>query len=305
MSESLSIAVILNPIAGRGRGAKAWPVVRGVFEAAGAQWSLAQTTAPGDAFAWASEAVVAGTGTVVAIGGDGTVNEIVNGFVNARSMTAPLPTLGVVPVGSGNDFAKPLGLPAGRPAEAARAILAGHARTIDVGRVNGRAFVNGVGLGLDGYVALEARKTRRLRGTAMYAVALLRALRAYRIATMRIAIDGEVQSRPITMVNVTNGPCHGGGFWICPQAEVDDGLLDVCIADAMGPLRVVPLALRVMRGTHVGRPEVSFATARRVTIETDRPLPAHVDGEILGSALSRLEIEVLPGRLRVLVPGRE
>ena len=139
----------------------------------------------------------------------------------------------------------------------------------------------------------------------MYLVAVVRGFRTYHNATVRITCDGRADEREIALVNVTNGPCHGGGFWICPHAVVDDGLLDVCIADAMPTARLVPRAVQAMRGTHVGKPGISFDMARHVTIEADVPLPSHVDGEILGERITRLDVEILPGRLKVFVPSGE
>lgn len=299
--DSRPYRVILNPTADRGRAELAWPAVRAVFDESGAPWKLAATTGPGHAVALASEVLSQPTGALVVVGGDGTVNEVVNGLFTDQDEPPRFP-IGIVSVGSGNDIVKPLDLPPRSPADAARIVLSGRTRHMDVGRVNERYFVNGIGLGLDGYVALETRGARRLSGTLMYAVALAKTLRRYRNSAVSVAIDDRPPiSMEVTMFTVTNGPCHGGGFWICPHASIDDGLFDVCLAEAMGPARVVPLALRVMRGAHVGQPGISFHTGQRISIRCDRPLPAHVDGEILGSALTSLDVEVLPGALRVLV----
>jgi diacylglycerol kinase (ATP) len=200
-------------------------------------------------------------------------------------------------------LAKPLQLPVDDTRAAVKLVLGGKTRPLDLGRVNGRCFVNGVGIGLDGYAALEVRRTRRLPGMLMYLVAVARAFRTFRVTNVRVTHDGTSFERPITLVNVTNGPCHGGVFRICPHAVVDDGLLDVCVADGMSTLRLVPLAFRATRGTHVGKDGISFATTKRVTIVCDRPLPSHVDGEILGEALTRLDIDVLPAMLDVFAPG--
>lgn len=300
MDEHLeTVQVILNPAAGRGRGERAWPAVRRCLGDAGVPWSMHATDRTGDATRLAAEAARRGARTVVVVGGDGTVNEAVNGLL-AHDDTAGAPVLGVVPAGNGNDFAKPLGIPRGNVEAACRVVAAGRTRVVDVGQVNGRWFVNGVGIGLDGQVALETRSTRSRRGVPMYGMALVTALRRHRSSTMRIEMDGRRIDRRVTMLNVTNGPCHGGGFWICPHARIDDGLLDLCLAEEMGRARLALLALLVMRGRHVGRRGVSFTHVRHVSVHADPAQPAHVDGEILSPAVERLEVRVGAGALRVL-----
>ena len=292
--------VILNPTAGRGAAARAWPKVRAVLEGAGARVELAETARHGHAAELAESAARAGWGAVVAVGGDGTVHEVANGLLRASDAGAAMPALGIVPVGSGNDFSLLAGLPRD-PVEAARRIVSGAERRVDAGRVDGRWFVNGVGVGLDARVAVEANRNRRLRGIGIYLWALARVLASFRAPMMRVEIDGdEVIERPLTLATVGNGGRHGGGFWICPAAKLDDGLLDVCVCDALGRLRILRFLPKVLRGTHVGERCVRMRTARRVRITSDTPLPVHADGEILSEAARELEIEIAPGRLRLL-----
>ncbi len=291
--------VILNPAAGRGAAARAGRAIRGVLDAAGVPHELVETRAPGHAVELAEAAARAGWPAVVAAGGDGTVHEVANGLLRASEGEPTVP-LGIVPVGSGNDFAKLVGAPADAAA-ATRRLLSGGTRRVDAGRVGDRFFTNGVGIGLDARVGIEAGKVRWARGLAIYLVALARVLRAFRPPRMRVELDGvEVADRPLTLVTVANGGCHGGGFWICPGARIDDGTLDVCVADAMGVAEVLGFLPRVMRGTHVGRPGVRMLQARRVRVTSPDPLPVHADGEIVAEAAGEVEIELLPGRLTVL-----
>ncbi|HEX2093923.1 MAG TPA: hypothetical protein VHG28_16080, partial [Longimicrobiaceae bacterium] len=179
--------------------------------------------------------------------------------------------------------------------------LAAEPRRVDAGRVGDRYFINGVGIGLDARVGIEAARVRRLRGTAIYLWALARVLPGFRPPQIRVELDGEVVAdRPLTLVTAANGGCHGGGFWICPGARIDDGALDVCVADAFGTLGILDLLPRVMRGTHVGRPGVHMLHGRRLRVTSPGPLPVHADGEIVAEATHELEIEVLPGRLTML-----
>lgn len=296
--------VILNPAAGRGAAARAWPAVRAVLQGAGARVVLAETSRHGHAVELAGAAARAGWPAVVAMGGDGTVHEVANGLLRAAAEGAAMPALGIVPVGSGNDFALLAGI-ARDPAEAARRIVSGAERRVDAGRVDAgrvgdRWFTNGVGVGLDARVAVEANRNRRLRGMGIYLWALARVLRTFRPPVMRVEIDGEVIERPLTLATVGNGGRHGGGFWICPAARIDDGMLDVCVCDGLGTLRILRFLPKVLRGTHVGESCVHMRTARHVRITSDTPLPVHADGEILSEAARELEIEIAPGCLRLL-----
>lgn len=294
-----STFVILNPAAGRGAAARARERLETALGASGTEHRVEETAGPGHATELAERAVAEGWGAVAAVGGDGTVHEVANGLLRAAGDGPTLP-LGIVPVGSGNDFAKLVGAP-DDPAAAVRRILAAAPRRVDAGRVGERFFTNGVGVGLDARVAVEAGRVRRLRGMAIYLVALARVLRSFRPPRMRVWLDGvEVADRPLTLVTVGNGGCHGGGFWICPAARIDDGELDVCMAEALGTFGILDLLPRVMRGTHVGRPGVAFHRARRVRISSPDALPVHADGEVLAEAAHELEIEILPGKLTLL-----
>jgi YegS/Rv2252/BmrU family lipid kinase len=293
------VYAILNPAAGRGAAARAWSRVQPVLRDAGAEVELAETRARGHAAELAEAAARAGWPTVVALGGDGTVNEVANGLLRASESDATSAALGIIPVGSGNDFALLSDVPRD-PAEAARRVLAGAERRVDAGRVDGRWFTNGVGVGLDARVAIEANRNRRLRGIGIYLWALAKVLRSFRPPTMRVEIDGEVIERPLTLVTVGNGGRHGGGFWICPDAKIDDGVLDVCVCDGLTTPQILGFLPKTMRGTHVGASCVHMRNARRVRITSDAPLPVHADGEILFEDAHELDIEIAPGRLRLV-----
>lgn len=294
--------VIVNPAAGRGAARTAWSVVRAVLQGAGAEVQMAETVGRGHATELAEAAVALGWPAVLALGGDGTVHEVANGILRAsdgRARTAA--SLGVVPVGSGNDFALLAGL-SKDPAEAARRMVSGGERRVDVGRVGERRwFTNGIGVGLDARVAVEANRNRRFRGMAIYLWALARVLRSFHAPVIRVETDeGEVIERALTLVTVGNGGRHGGGFWICPDAAIDDGLLDVCVCDGLSRPRILQFLPKVVRGTHVGASCVHMRRVRRVHITSLTPLPVHADGEILFEDAHQLEIEIEPGRLRLL-----
>lgn len=292
--------IILNPAANRGGIARTWRRAQAVLDQAGVRYEAVLTDAPGHAQVLAAEAALAGWPAVVAVGGDGTVNEVVNGLVRAADGGPTIP-LGIIGLGSGNDFLKMLDLPRQDPVAAARRLLVAQPRRIDIGRVDERYFINAVSVGFDARVAVEAQRVRRLRGMAIYVWALLKALRAYYAPSIRVVLDGqEVADRHLTLVAVTNGACYGGGFWICPQARVDDGLFDVCVADELSVFGVLKFVPRVMRGTHINSPQVHLYRARQVQLGSPEPLTVQADGEILTEAAHEVTLELLPGRLTVL-----
>lgn len=294
---------VVNPAAGRGRALRVWEEVRAVLRGAGMEVEAELTARPGHATALAQEALRGERSAVLAVGGDGTIHEVANGLLRGSGGRRSAIPLGVVPAGSGNDFAKPLGIPADGVG-AARALLASTPRWVDAGRAGDRYFVNGVGIGFDASVAAEARSIRRLRGTALYGWALLRVLHRHRPATLRVVLDGvEVVHRPLTLVTIANGPCCGGGFRLCPAARIDDARLDVLVACARSRSGILGLLLRSLRGRHRGRPGVHLQRARTIHVSGEMPLPVHVDGELLSAPVRDLEIRVLPGALSVLSPA--
>lgn len=296
MTKLQQLAVVFNPWANRGRAAHLADAIRWSLRAAGFAPELFYTTGPGEATTlvqrlahqdrWAA---------VVAAGGDGTINEVVNGLWGCS-----LP-LGVIPIGTGNDFVKMLGLRANDLPGAVARIASGQMRTIDVGTANGRVFVNGVGVGIDAQIAIEAQRIKRLNGMMVYVAALLRTIVVFRPPQMRISVAGDELEGRHLMVTIGNGRCHGGGFWITPAAEIDDGLFDLCVVQAMSTLAMLRHFPKVMRGTHTRLREVSITRTRQVHISASVGVPVHLDGEILGAAMQELNIELHRDALRVLV----
>ena len=290
------VHLIVNPSAGRGAAARLAPAVLARLRERGVTCEARVTRAPGEATRLATEALRAGASCVAVLGGDGTVNEVVNGYVGvARESQA----LAFIPAGTGNDFAKMLGA-RGDWREACDR-LADHARRrVDLGRCNGRYFANGIGAGFDAQVAIEANAMHWLRGNAVYGVALARTLLLrYATPQARITHDGGVLEGRVTMVAAANGTTYGGAFRIAPGADVADGLLDLMVADELSRAGILGFIPHVLRGTHIGRDGVTFVRTRRVVVETEQPLAVHADGEIVDRAATRLDIEVLPGALLV------
>ena len=291
--------LIANPAAGRGRVAQCLEDIQAALRSLAVETDLVRTQAPGQAVELAARAKQEGYERVIAVGGDGTVHEVIGGLVAAAG-DGVAGTLGIVPMGTGNDFVKALDVPKDWRAACAR-IAQGKTRRIDVGRVNGTVFNNNVGIGFDAQVGIEAQKIKRLRGPAVYMAALARTmLLSYRTPPVTIQLDGATSQQRITLLTVGNGRCSGGSFWLPPDALLDDGLFDVCIARAMSKPQILALVPDVMKGTHVNKPAVRMARAAHITIQSEQPLPVHADGEILYTAAHQLDVTLLPHKLDVI-----
>ena len=296
------IKIILNPIAGRGYGARSEPVVRQYLEEEGLDFDLVCTDGPWHAAELAQQAASEGFEIVVAAGGDGTTNEVVNGLM-AASQDGRASILGVIPVGSGSDFANNVGVPA-ELRGACRTLAHGRTRDVDVCRVTvsghpPRYFDNTVNVGFGGTVTVEARKIKWLRGMALYLPAVLKTVFLAQNPRVKIEYDDQELTLQAVMICVGNGPREGGGFFCTPDAQPDDGLLDLCIVREISRLAMLRLIPHFMNGSHVEREPVTMARARRVTISSPDDLIAHMDGEILCTNAHRLACEILPGQLRV------
>ena len=292
------VALLANPAAGRGAGRRLASGAAERLRQAGVQCELQFTKAAGEMRSLVAEALRNGADCVAIAGGDGTVNEAVNGYVGVARANQ---SFAVIPLGTGNDFAKMLGIGNDRRLACER-IVRGESRRVDAGRCNGHVFANGIGAGFDAQVAVEASQIRWLRGNAVYGVALARTLLLrYSTPNARITHDGGVIQTPITMLAAANGTTYGGAFRIAPGASITDGLLDLMVADRLSRAGIIGFIPHVLRGTHVGRKGVTTARTRRLVVETDEPLVVHADGEIIDTAAKRLDVEVLSGALLAVV----
>lgn len=293
-------ALFLNPIAGRGRAKRRLPRILELLEATGVHVEVHESTAVGDLENQVREAMENGASQLLVAGGDGSLHEAVNGIMAADGGAA----LGVIPVGTGNDFAKAAGIPLDW--EAATTLLArrvadgAQPRSVDLGRMNDRWFANGAGIGLDAKVTQIARSYRWPVGDLVYLVAIFRAM-LDGIATPEIRIEcGELSwDGPLTLANVSNGPWVGGMFHIAPMARNDDGALDLLIAAPVTRRRILQLLPKLMRGTHMRETEIVHASVRRVTVSASTAVPSHLDGEVQ-PLQTNFEIEILPGALSLL-----
>lgn len=283
---------IVNPHAGRGRGAALAETLRRRLAARGLPGEVVATAGPRDAIRLAREAAERDAPLVVAVGGDGTAHEVVNGLAESDT------TFGLVPVGTGNDLALALGIPSD-PDAALDIVADGEERRIDLGRFDDGWFANSLGLGFEAQVTLESRRIRRLSGFTVYLWAAVRALAALRCPELVVRVDGREFPGRRLLVCIGNGPRVGGGFLLTPDAANDDGLFDLCDVEGMGRWRVLRTLPKGISGTHVGERGITMRRGRTIEIESRDGFPFHADGEVIDVARKRLRVEIRPALLKV------
>jgi YegS/Rv2252/BmrU family lipid kinase len=286
----------------------AWQVARDlrpiIEEHGDADWS--GTVYPTHASQLAKQAGEQGYDMVIAMGGDGTVHEVINGLMQVPAATRPM--LGIVPLGSGNDFAHAIGMPA-NPTQALKRALEGEPQPIDLGVVrdgHGRVeyFDNSLGIGFDAVVTIRSHRLPFLRGFLMYLTAVIQTiLLNHDAAHLEIESDGEKWEQDSLLFTLCNGPREGGGFTIAPDAVLDDGILHYALVKKVSRLMMFRLVPEFMSGTHGRFEQVKMGSCKRLNLQADRPLYIHADGEIFsgfGTDIRQLQIEVVPGALRVV-----
>lgn len=285
--------VILNPASNGGRAARLRKVIERALS--GGRGELALTSGPGEATRLAAEAARAGR-SIVVVGGDGVIHEAAGGVV-ASGVRVPF---GVVPAGSGNDFALHVARAPLDPLRALDLALTAPIEPVDVGMVNGEYFVNALSVGLDANVAVYAERHKRLglSGQPLYMTSALTVLLLHydQCPTLTVQYDDAAPLHQIfALVAMSLGPTYGGGFQINPGADPTDGYFDMCMLSKPPLLRALRLLPAVERGKHVGEPETRIVRCRRVTLESERPVNAQLDGEL--SQGTRFEVSLLPGAL--------
>lgn len=290
-----NIQLIINPRAGRGEGARRGPDIARYLSRHGFECEARITNDRGHAIELARDAAKEGADCVAIAGGDGTIHEAVNGLMQAGGRTP----LAVMPLGTGNDFAKMLASPGW--STVCDKLVAGHTRLVDIGVCNNAWFANGIGIGFDAKVARIANGIRWLRGNAVYGAALLRTLMFHHgNPEIEITTETDTFTQRVTMLAAANGRVYGGSFRIAPDASFTDGLLDVVIAEDFSRGQILKLVPKVLRGTHLDLPGVHFLRTRTLRIRSPEPLPVHADGELLQEGTDNLEIRLLPGALPVI-----
>lgn len=287
---------IINPVSGGGRAKALFPVVENIFKSRKAVYDIYTTRAPLDAVDAAADAVRNGFDIIVAVGGDGTVNEVLNGMAGTGTVLA------VLQGGKGNDFASAMGIPR-NPVAACEVLLKASVRSIDLGRVLGRYFINTVGVGFDAAVAQKVNRGSGIfKGTSAYVYQFLKTLRSYQPVEMEIDLgEGPFIATPL-LVAVGIGQAYGGGMKILPDAVPDDGLFDVCIMDTMSSSKLIYHFPKVFKGALKNIKQAGMHRTRELKLNLCEERPLHLEGEILKG--SRLHFTLEQKAIKVLTgPG--
>ena len=299
--------IIVNPISGRGAGEKSIPEIHRLLANEDIEYDLIKTERPGHAIELTQNACIQGYKVVVAVGGDGTANEVLNGLMRSKQEHGKACAMGVVGVGRGNDFAFGANVAIGLE-EGCHSLLEGFRRPIDVGKVTGgdypggRYFGNGVGIGFDAVVGFVAAKMKRLSGFPSYLVSALKTIFLYYHAPLvRMDFDGQQLQLSSLMISIMNGRRMGGGFLMAPNAHPDDGLLDLCVAEEVSKARIFALIPKFMQGTQATQSGIHTAQARKVTVTAlQGSLPVHADGETICTEGKEITVELMARQIEII-----
>lgn len=308
--------VVLNPMAGHGAALRMFPQVETALRAAGMEFDVAHTRASLHAVQLAWDAPKQGYERIIAVGGDGIAHEVVNGLLRASDEGETI-ALGIVPLGTGNDFIKsmPPALNPGQTRDDWRMsiprIISTKTALVDVGKITVDAptsgvphpqyFTNGTDVGFGALVA-KAIRGIPITGMAGYLLAVMQVLVDYGLPRIKLTIDdGEVIELNTTLTAVTNGRCFGSSFWLTPMADIMDGEFNVIIAKELSRVGILQIIPQLMKGTHLDHPAVMFRTAHKVVIEAPDAMIMECDGEMPFANARRMQVEILPKRLRVMV----
>lgn len=300
----MRVRVIFNPVANHGQSSKLIKKIEELGNNHG-QIEVVTTQHPGHGTELAKAALDDGVDVIAAAGGDGTIHELVNGMMED---SRPAAALGLIPIGSGNDFAYGLDLFSDLETAISR-LFVGKRRLIDVIKIEdelGRSQLvnNGLGIGFDATISIQSRQITRVHGFAMYALATLRTIALYyQTPHLKISFDDHPIEQDALLLAVGNGPRIGGGYLLTPDAQVDDALLDSCTVNPVGRATMLYMLPKVMRGTHVTSRHVTIRRSQSIELTSDLALPIHLDGEIFAypeDNVHQVKITVIPEVLPVI-----
>jgi diacylglycerol kinase (ATP) len=294
----MTVAVVANPTSGRGKGARLIPKVEALLRSMGIRHTMHISGSPADPERMAREAAERGAETVVALGGDGHVGTCANGVSGTDS------ALAVIPAGTGNDFARMLGIPLKDASAATRLLEAPERRQLDMVRVTTpqreRFYVNVGGAGFDSEVNAYANRMRFIKGKAKYVAATFALLPRFKPGQFHVVVDGVEHELPGMLIAVGNGVSYGGGMMVCPTAVPDDGLIDLCVIGDISKPEFIKTFPKVFKGRHIEHPKVTVLRGKEVTISAERTLQVFADGEHMGTLPATFT--VVPRSLAVVVP---
>jgi YegS/Rv2252/BmrU family lipid kinase len=299
----LVVKVLVNIAAGRGMVSKVMSEVESILVRKNVEHEVLMPKTEAEAAALAAELGEQEEQRILVVGGDGTVRSIAVEMVSKPGIVA------IVPAGSGNDFAKALGLPIGDLAACVTSAISHEPVEADVGKVHTESadgiktagfFVNTLGIGIDAAIAYRSQRIQWLRGFPLYLLALLQTLPGYRLRRYEVTLDGKQYPGTYHMIVVGNGICEGGGFFVTPEADISDGFFDVCLIQGVSKWNVIKILPMILFRKHHLLKEVTFVRARQVSVRCEHGTIAHADGEILGMNLKKVEVSLIPKALRVV-----
>jgi YegS/Rv2252/BmrU family lipid kinase len=286
-------ALLVNPASSGGRALEALPKVHAVLDELGARHRTVTTRSIDHAYEQACAAAAAGE-TVIALGGDGLLRPLAGALKHTAG------SLAIVPCGRGNDLARVLDIPTD-PADAARVAVQGQERLLDVANVDGTPFMGIASFGFDSDANRIANDAKLVKGDAVYLYAAVRALAAWKHATFTVKVDGEPHQIVGYAVAVGNSKAYGGGMWVFPHAELDDGELDVMLTKRISKLRALIELPKLFKGTHGESDHVEFLRGEEIEVSADRPFVIYADGDPIGATPAMIRVE--RRCLRVIVPA--
>lgn len=295
--------VILNPYAGRWLALHRKHEVENALRTAGIDYELVTTNGPGQGIDLTVAAVRQGFSPIISAGGDGSINEVINGIMQAAGDNTPVP-FGVIPLGTANDLVDNLGLPKDINV-AVKVIATGNIRWMDLCQVNDRFFGNNAAIGLEPFITLIQQDISRIQGTLRYLVAAIKGILANPQWTMHLEWEGGEYDGPVTLVTVGNSPRTGGLFYMTPHANPFDGKLTFVygfMATRLQILRLFPRTMKPGLGSYIEHSSIHEINSSWLKVHSTNPTPAHTDGEIISKAITDLEYHVIPGRLPILFP---
>ncbi|MCB9079888.1 MAG: diacylglycerol kinase family lipid kinase [Anaerolineaceae bacterium] len=292
------VKVILNAHGGLLKRQAKIDLMEQALRTVGLDYQLAITEHPEHGLALARQAASEGWPVVVAAGGDGTINEVVNGLMQADP-AEPRSLLGIIPLGTGNDLSDALAIPRDVTAACQR-LAAGNTRLIDLGLVNDRYFANNSAVGLEPVVTV-AQNEMRYAGSSRYMLAAIKTILTAKPWSMRVKWDHGIYEGPVTLVSIGNNTRTGGSFYMTPKACLDDGLLDVVYAVGMSRWQLLRLLPKTLSGQHINHPLVTYQQTKTLSITATPPTPIHADGEVFDRQAIEINYQIFPKKLRVIV----
>ncbi|MBN2121188.1 MAG: diacylglycerol kinase family lipid kinase [Candidatus Omnitrophica bacterium] len=289
------IKIIVNPSSAKGT--HSWANIKERIDRAGVKYEYVMTTREKEAISLAGKIQQEGCKDIFIAGGDGTLNEVVNGLDLGSA------NLGVIPAGCGNDFAKMVNI---RSIDDGISSMTSNSKIkVDIGVANNKNFINNLGLGIDAYVVYLKKVTKKARGEATYLLPALKALLSFSCFKVEVESEEFSYRGEALSLSVGNGACHGGMFWLTPLARIDDGLLDVCIVKKISRPKRFLHVIKAIKGTHIHLKETVIFKTRSLSVRFEKPVLAHVDGELFENPVTGMQVSIKPACLDFYLPKKD